>query len=84
MRQGIIPRGTTLLVMLFALVIICLVSGCIGTFCIPYTINTWLLFTGKEATVTSLNGFLIGLFPPLGFLSIVISIMTWIAMLFLL
>jgi len=68
---------------LISICILCIISGVIGSICIPYVINTWLVYFGKTATVTALNGFLIGLFPPAGFGSIIATIITWVAMLFL-
>jgi len=69
---------------LLSMVIVCLISGLVGSVCIPYAINTWLIYVGKQAVVTKLNGFLFGLFPLFGFLSFVATFFTWIAMLFLL
>lgn len=69
---------------LLFIVIICLISGLVGTFCLPYAVNSWLMYFGKEAVVTKLNGFLFGLFPPIGFLSFMATFITWILMLFLL
>ena len=57
--------------------------GIIGIWVWPYTLNTWLLFLGKAAKVVWWQGFLLGVFPPLGILGIVSAIVTWIAMLFL-
>ena len=59
------------------------ISGLVGSFCIPYTLNTWLIYAGKTASVTHMQGFLMGLIPPLGYASIFTSFGTWIAMLFL-
>jgi len=69
---------------LLSLFIVCLVTGIIGSICIPYTLNTWLIYAGKEATITALNGFLFGLVPPIGLLSIFSSFGTWVAILFVL
>jgi len=68
---------------LFALVFVCLVTGVIGMFGIPYITNTWLVYLGKEATVTAAQGFLWGLIPPVGIFSAPGSFITWLCMLFL-
>lgn len=74
----------SILVIFICLIVFCLMSGVIGSFLIPYSINSWLLYAGKTVVVTRLQGFLWGLFPVFGFGSIPASFLTWIAMLFLL
>lgn len=65
------------------IIIITLISGVIGGFVWPYTINSWLLFLGKPATVTFLQGFVLGIIPMIGYLGTPIAAITWIIMLFL-
>lgn len=55
----------------------------IGAFTVPYTINTWLVFVGKQPAVVWWMGLLICLIPGAGYLSVLTSIITWILMLFL-
>jgi hypothetical protein len=55
----------------------------IGAFAVPYTINTWLVFVGKQPAVVWWMGLLICLIPGAGYLSVLTSIITWILMLFL-
>jgi hypothetical protein len=60
-----------------------LISAIIGAFCWPYAINTWLMFVDKDPVVLWWHGALIGLVPAFGQLSLPVTIITWIAMLFL-
>jgi hypothetical protein len=60
------------------------ISAAIGAFCWPYTINTWLVFLGKEPTFTVWQGALLGFVPGFGQASIGLAAFTWILMLFLL
>jgi len=62
------------------------------TFCImpilgcwlwPYSLNTWLVYLGKEPVVVWWHGALLGIAPFLGKTTIPIAIATWILMLFL-
>jgi len=74
-------KSLSLLIYVLIIVIAFTVNGCIGAFGWPYVINSWLLYCGKTTVVTHLTGFIIGL--PLGFISIPLSVITYIAMLFL-
>lgn len=67
----------------FTFLLIFVISAIIGGFCWTYTINTWLLFAGKTATIAWWQGALIGLVPGLGQLSFPAAALTWIAMMFL-
>ena len=49
----------------------------------PYTINTWLVYAGKEPSIEWWTGGLMGLVPGLGQVCIFGAFGTWIAMLFL-
>ena len=57
----------------------CCISGSIGSVCITYIVNTVAVEMGNVATFTHMNGFLCGLFPPIGFGSIPVAIITYIA-----
>lgn len=63
--------------------IILVISGLIGGFLWPYTINAWLVFFGKAPSVVFWHGVLIGFCPWLGQASIPAAVVTWILMLFL-
>ena len=56
-----------------------LLSGAIGSFLWPYSINTWLMWADKAQACTAWDGFFIGLIPILGSWSILASLGTWIA-----
>ena len=55
----------------------------IGGFLWPYTINTWLVFSGKPPSITFWHGALLGLCPMIGQITIPIAVITCILMLFL-
>lgn len=55
----------------------------LGAFLWPYTINTWLEYFGKEASVIWWQGALLGLVPVVGQATIPVAVITWILMLFL-
>jgi hypothetical protein len=59
-------------------------GAAVGAFCWPYTINTWLVFVGKEPTLLWWQGALIGFVPWVGQMSLAAAVITWILMLFLL
>ena len=65
------------------LVIIYGILGIIGGFLWTYVINTWLVYFGYVPCVLFWHGFLLGIIPKVGYLSIVCSIITFIAMLIL-
>lgn len=60
-----------------------LVSGIIGAYLWPYSINSWLIFLAKPAKVLWWHGFILGIIPGIGAMSIPFAVITWIAMLFL-
>ena len=68
---------------LIFVVIILAISAAIGAICWPYTINTWLVFIGKEACVVWWQGALLGFVPYLGQASILAAVITWLLMLFI-
>lgn len=66
---------------LFSFILI--VSCLIGMICWPYTLNTWLTFFSKPATVVWWQGAILGVIPFFGQLSIPAAIITWVLMLFI-
>ena len=64
---------------LFGVCIVALLGGLLW----PYTINTWLIYCGKEAAVVFWQGALIGFVPFVGQLMIPAAILTWVIMLFI-
>ena len=77
MSKGLVGMGCGLLLLILTL------SGIIGIFCWPYTINHWLVFMGKEPSIVWWQGFLLGYVPYVGQISIPAVFITWILMLFL-
>ena len=71
------------MVKLILVLIVLAISGLIGGFAWPYTLNTWLLFLGKTPLVTFWNGVILGFVPFIGQASIPAVVVTWILMLFL-
>jgi len=69
--------------MIFLFVIFLLIFGVLGIFLWPYSINAWLTYFDKQASVTGLQGFLLGLIPGLGQIMIIVALVTWVLMLFL-
>lgn len=68
----------------FALFLVLILLGPIlGAFLWPYTINAWLVYTGKEPAFLWWYGALLGFLPFLNPIIIVGSIGTFIAMMFL-
>lgn len=53
-------------------------SGIVGGFCWTYILNTLLIHFGRIGNVTFLQGFLIGLVPGLGQMSLPMAVITWI------
>lgn len=64
-------------------IIIMLLGAAIGAFTWPYTINTWLVYLGKEPAILWWQGSLIGFVPYIGSISIPAAVITWILMLFI-
>lgn len=67
--------------LIIILIVLCIFAA-IGAVCWPYTINTWLVFFGKPATIVWWQGALLGFVPGLGQVSIPAAVITWILMLF--
>lgn len=60
------------------LVLIAAASFALSSFCWTYSINTWLLWAGKEPAVEWWQGGLLGLVPGLGQLSPAAAALTWV------
>ena len=60
------------------LIIGIIISMLIGTFLIPYCINSWLGWAGKPPEFRWYYGTLIGVIPYFGYGSVVIAIITFI------
>lgn len=67
----------------FGVLIILIVSAIIGAICWTYSINTWLVYAGKDPVIVWWQGALIGFVPYVGQFSIAVAVITWIIMLFL-
>ena len=63
--------------------IILAISALIGAVLWPYTINTWLVYFGKQPSFAWYYGIILGFVPYIGQLSIILAAITWIAMMFL-
>ena len=68
---------------LFWVTVYIIASFVSGALLWTYAINTWLVYTGKEAVVEWWMGGLLGLVPVVGQFSIPAAVLTWIIMLFL-
>lgn len=66
----------TLLVILF-------ISALIGGFTWTYSLNTWLVFFGKDPSIVFWQGMILGFTPYIGQASIPVAVITWILFLFL-
>ncbi len=75
---GTIVTSSLSLMLCFALIF-----GIIGIWVWPYAINSWLVFYGKSPSIVWWQGFLLGVYSPLGKIGILAAIVTWIAMMFL-
>ena len=83
-RSGLRTRMHCFSPRLFLLIVIGIcIAGGIGALTWPYTINTWLEYTGKEAAFTALGGFVLGCVPVIGQLSIPGAAGTWICTFFI-
>jgi hypothetical protein len=68
---------------LFTIIFVIFFGGIVGIFTWPFVINSWLVYFGKSASVIWWQGFLLGMVPYFGWLSIPCAAATWILMLFL-
>lgn len=64
------------------MLIICVAFG-LGAWLWPYSINTWLVYSGKEPAIEWWMGGLMGLVPGLGQSCIAVAFVTFILMLFM-
>lgn len=64
-------------------IIFMIVGFAIGSFLWPYTLNTWLVYFGKDPSIVWWQGGLIGFIPWIGQASIPAAAVTWILMLFI-
>ena len=55
----------------------------LGAITWPYTVNTWLIYAGKEPQLLWWHGALMGIVPGFGQLAILGAIVTWILMMFI-
>jgi hypothetical protein len=65
------------------IILILLISAAIGSVCWTYSLNTWLVFFNKPASIVWWQGALLGFCPYLGQASLPFAVITWILMLFL-
>jgi hypothetical protein len=63
---------------LLVVAFMCIITGVVGGICLPYAVNHWLIYAHKDPSVTFLKGFLVGLFPPFGVLSMWAALGTFI------
>lgn len=59
------------------------IMGIIGGFLFPYSINSWLVFFGKEPVMVFWQGFILGIIPYTGKISIPFAVVTFVLMMFL-
>ncbi len=76
--------GAILGLQISILLVVFTITGILGGFLWPYTINEWLVFFGKEPKLTFWMGFVIGAIPTgLGQASIPAALLTWLVMMFI-
>ena len=68
--------------LLFVFIILLFICG-VNTILVPYSINTWLVYFGKEPVVVWWHGVIIGIIPVIGEATIPFAFLTWLLMLFL-
>jgi len=64
-------------------VVFWLICVCAGAVLWPYTLNTWLEFLGRPATVLWWHGLILGLLPIVSQLTFPAAVVTWVVMLFI-
>lgn len=67
----------------FVIGFVLLICAAIGAFLWPYSINAWLVFFGKPASVLWWHGAILGFVPVIGQATIPVAFITWVLMLFL-
>ena len=60
-----------------------LICALIGGWLWPYTINTWLIFFGKQPVIHFWYGAVLGFIPFIGQATVPVAAITWILMMFL-
>lgn len=70
-------------VKLFIVLVIFGICAAIGAVLWPYSINTWLVYFGKEAAVVGWQGALLGFCPGIGQVTIPVAVITWVLMFFI-
>lgn len=68
---------------IFGFLFIMFICAVVGAFLWPYSINSWLVFFNKPATVVWWHGAILGFCPFIGQVTIPVAVVTWILMLFL-
>lgn len=68
---------------LIVILVVLSLSGIVGAFCWPYSINTWLVYFHHAPKLVWWQGALLGYVPFLGQASIPVAVITWILMLFI-
>lgn len=69
--------------MVITIVVVLIICAIMGAWLWPYTINSWLMYVGKEPCVTWWQGALIGFCPVIGQATIPAAFVTWALMLIL-
>jgi len=59
------------------------ISPIIGALTMPYAVNTWLEYLGKDPTFTWYYGLFLGIIPSVGYWSLIVAIITFIAIFFI-
>lgn len=60
--------------------VIVLICAILGAWLWPYTINTWLIYAGREPCVMAWHGALLGFCPFIGQATVPAAIITWVLM----
>lgn len=74
--------GFTLIELLGVGVLLSLISGVVGGWVWPYSINTWLEWADKGPAVGWWAGFGIGCIPVVGWVGFLVALATWVGTLF--
>jgi len=72
-------KGSAGIVFLVAMVAL-LAFACLGGLLLPYTVNSWLEFAGREPACTFWMGAVAGFVPVVGQLIVPAALITWIAL----
>ncbi len=63
--------------------VVMVISAVLSAWLWPYSINAWLVYSGKEPSVLWWHGVLLGLVPGVSQACLPAAIFTWLLMLFL-